>query len=235
MTSIQEAQGQWQVIRSRGRIKGLIALLVVVVVLLVVAIAAGGSAGIAVGVIAAVALVVFAVTLFVGQRRTGVSITPEWAPKESPTSSYDDEDDEDEDDDGDVPAAAGSGAPVDTERSEPVRAVDGQMLGSELEALGQTVTPKLAKSYALGTIALGEGAVTWTPSSVSAGQGITALSAAAASIAAVERAPLWGSWALLRVELRVGGAWVFRIPSSVDLAPALTELGITFRQVTPTP
>lgn len=198
-------------------------MVVVVAVLLAVAFAAGGNAGIAVGVLAGVALVAFLVVMLVSQKRTGLSITPEWAPKESPVSGDDDDDDDDDD---------SSPAPVAAEPAEPVRALDGQMLGSALAALGQIVDDKLAKSYALGTLSFGSDAVVWTPTTVSAGHGAAELSAGPASIAAIERAPLWGSWALLRIELAVGGAWVFRIPSSVDLAPVLSEIGVTFRQLT---
>jgi hypothetical protein len=46
-------------------------------------------------------------------------------------------------------------------------------------------------------------------------------------VAVIERVPLWGSWALLRLERSDAAEWCFRIPSSVDLSPALSELGLT--------
>ncbi len=223
MTSIGEAQAQWQAIRSKGRVRGIVALVLAVVVLLGIALAAGGNAGIVVGVLVALVVVVLVVGMVLSQRKTGLSITPEWAPKEGPATRFDDGDE----DDGEAP----SSAPAAAEPAEPVRSFDGQMLGSALADLGQQVAPKLAKSYALGTISIQNAMVSWTPSTVSTGQGVQPLSAPAGAVAVVERAPLWGSWALLRIELTDGPAWAFRVPSSVDLGPALAEVGISYRQV----
>jgi hypothetical protein len=222
VAGIQEAQQRWQSIRSKGRTRGIAALVVVVVVLLAIAALAGGNAAPVVLVVLLVVVVIGAIALVLGKKQTGLSITPEW----KPADTHDDEVDEDlDEDDNEAPAVA----PTTAEDVEPVRRLDAQILGSDLTKLGQVVAPKLSKSYAMGYIVLSGPNVVWEPSVASAGQGIDALSVAPAEVASVERAPLWGSWALMRIATAEGAEWCMRIPGSVDLAPAFAELGLTVR------
>ena len=65
----------------------------------------------------------------------------------------------------------------------------------------------------------------------SRGLGIEKLSIAPSQVSIVERAPLWGSWALVRIASADGGEWCLRVPGSVDLSPAFAELGLTVKQV----
>lgn len=226
MAGIQEAQQRWQSIRAKGRTKGIGALAVVVVVLLAIAALAGGNAAPVILVVVLVVVVVGAIALVLGKKQTGLSITPEW----KPADSHDDDDDYDYDD-GEVGGddAAPVAAPTTSEEVEPIRRLDAQILGTDLTKLGQVVAPKLSKSYAMGYIELTGPNVVWEPSVASRGQGIDQLSVAPAEVASVERAPLWGSWALMRIATAEGAEWCMRIPGSVDLSPAFAELGLTVR------
>jgi flagellar basal body-associated protein FliL len=221
VTGIDEAQARWQQVRAKGRTRLIIVLVVAVVVLAVIAIVAKGSAGIVVGVVIGVLVVAAAIYLMVSKQKTGLSLTPEWAPKDR---GRDDDDDED-----DLSGAALTAAAEPAEPVEPIRKVDAQILGVDLAGLGQQIGPKLQSSYALGDLHVEGGKVSWVPSSISGGQGAQPLEAAPGEVAVIERVPLWGSWALLRLERSDASEWCFRIPSSVDLSPALSELGLTLR------
>jgi len=221
VTGIDEAQARWQQVRAKGRTRLIIVLVVAIVILAAIAIIAQGSAGIVVGVVIGVLVVAAAVYLMVSKQKTGLSLTPEWAPKDRGR----DEDDDDDEASGAAPAAPAEPA----EPVEPIRKVDAQILGVDLAGLGQQIGPKLQSSYALGDLHIEGGKVSWVPSSISGGQGAQPLEAAPGEVATIERVPLWGSWALLRVERSDASEWCFRIPSSVDLSPALSELGLTLR------
>jgi len=173
-------------------------------------------------VILLVVVVIGGIALVLGKKQTGLSITPEWKPADSHDEDADLDEDESEQEAPAVPSTT-------AEDVEPVRRLDAQILGSDLTKLGQVVAPKLSKSYAMGYIVLSGPNVEWEPSVASAGQGIEALSVAPAEVASVERAPLWGSWALMRIATAEGAEWCMRIPGSVDLAPAFAELGLTVR------
>ncbi len=220
MTGIDEAQARWQQVRAKGRTRLIIVLVVAIVVLAVIAIVAQGSAGIVVGVVIGVIVVAAAVYLMVSKQKTGLSLTPEWAPKDRGR---------DEDDDDEASGAAPAAPAQPAEPVEPIRKVDAQILGVDLVGLGQQIGPKLQSSYALGDLHVEGGKVSWVPSSISGGQGAQPLDAAPGEVAVIERVPLWGSWALLRLERSDASEWCFRIPSSVDLSPALSELGLTLR------
>ena len=193
-------------------------LVVAIVVLAVIALAAQGSAGLVVGAVVAVLVVAAAIYLMVSKQKTGLSLTPEWAPKDRGR---------DEDDEDDVSGAAPAAPVAPAEPVEPIRKVDAQILGVDLVSLGQPIGDKLQSSYALGDLLIDSGKVAWNPSTISGGQGAQPLEAAPGDVAVIERVPLWGSWALLRLERSDASEWCFRIPSSVDLSPALSELGLT--------
>jgi flagellar basal body-associated protein FliL len=220
VTGIDEAQARWQQVRAKGRTRLIIVLVVAIVVLAVIAIVAKGSAGIVVGVVIGVLVVAAAIYLMVSKQKTGLSLTPEWAPKDRGR---------DDDDEDDLSGAAPTPTAEPAEPVEPIRKVDAQILGVDLAGLGQQIGPKLQSSYALGDLHVEGGKVSWVPSSISGGQGAQPLEAAPGEVAAIERVPLWGSWALLRLERSDASEWCFRIPSSVDLSPALSELGLTLR------
>ena len=220
MAGIQEAQERWQTIRAKGRTRGIGALVAVVVVLLAIAALAGGNAAPVILVVVLVVVVIGAAALVLGKKQTGLSITPEW----KPADAHDDDDYDDESGD-DKPAVVTPPA----EEAEPVRRLDAQILGTDLTKLGQVVAPKLSKSYAMRYLVLTGPNVVWEPSVASAGQGIDQLSVDPAEVSAVERAPLWGSWALMRIDAADGAEWCLRIPGSVDLSPAFAELGLTVR------
>lgn len=221
MAGIQEAQQRWQSIRAKGRTRGIGALVAVVVVLLAIAALAGGNAVPVILVVVLVVVVIGAAALVLGKKQTGLSITPEWKPADTH-----EDDDFDEDDNGNDPPAVVTPSADDVE---PIRRLDAQILGTDLTKLGQVVAPKLSKSYAMGYLVLTGPSVVWEPSVASAGQGIDQLSVAPAEVTSVERAPLWGSWALMRIATGEGAEWCLRIPGSVDLAPAFAELGLTVR------
>lgn len=237
MPGIKEAQARWEEIHARGRTRGIIALVVVVAVLLAIAFVAGSNASTVVLVVVGVAIVALVAVAVIGRRVTGLSITPEWKPEPvaDDLDDYDDDfDDEgiDAPDDADDPVAAEADQDdFDDEGAEPVRRLDAQILGADLSKLGQVVSPKLAKSYAVGTLVLEDSAVVWKPGAVSRAAGIDELSTAPEQVSTVEAAPLWGSWALVRVATTEGDEWCMRVPGSVDLAPAFAELGLTLHRV----
>jgi len=220
VTGIDEAQARWQQVRAKGRTRLIIVLVVAIVVLAAIAIIAQGSAGIVVGVVIGVLVVAAVVYLMVSKQKTGLSLTPEWAPKDRGR-------DEDDDDEASGMAPAAPAEPA--EPVEPIRKVDAQILGVDLVGLGQQIGPKLQSSYALGDLHVEGGKVSWVPSTISGGQGAQPLELAPGEVATIERVPLWGSWALLRLERSDATEWCFRIPSSVDLSPALSELGLSLR------
>jgi len=220
VTGIDEAQARWQQVRAKGRTRLIIVLVVAIVVLAVIAIVAQGSAGIVVGVVVGVLVVAAAIYLMVSKQKTGLSLTPEWAPQDRRRGDARE----------DAPTGAAAAAAAEpAEPVEPIRKVDAQILGADLADLGQSVGSKLQSSYALGDLYVQGGKVSWVPSSISGGQGAQLLEAAPGEVSAIERVPLWGSWALLRLERSDASEWCFRIPSSVDLSPALSELGLTLR------
>lgn len=221
---IDEARQRWGVIQSRGRTRGVVALVVVIVVIALIAALAGSNASVVAIVIIAAVVVIAVIAGVVGKARTGLSITPEWKPEV-------DRDDLDADDDVDVAAAEATSEASDEESEvEPVRRLDAQILGSDLAKLGQVVSPKLAKSYSVGTLVLEDSMVAWEPGTVSRSAGIGVLSTAPAQVSVVETAPLWGSWALLRIATAEGDEWCMRVPGSVDLSPAFAEMGLTVRK-----
>ncbi|HET8931711.1 MAG TPA: hypothetical protein VFN21_13705 [Acidimicrobiales bacterium] len=218
-------------IQSRGRVRGIIALIIVVVIVLAIAVLAGSNASyVMIGVIAAL-LLLGAIMVVVGKRRTGLSITPEWKP-EPVDDDYDDLDDADERDaaataDVDQPERADD---ADVTDGEPIRRLDAQILGADLSKLGQVISPKLAKSYAVGTLVLEGSDIMWEPGAVSRAAGIEDLVTAPEQVSTVEAAPLWGSWGLVRVATTGGDEWCMRVPGSVDLSPAFAELGLTLHK-----
>lgn len=218
---IDEARQRWGVIQSRGRTRGVAALVVVIVVIALIAALAGSNASVVAIVIIAAVVVIGVIAGVVGKARTGLSITPEWKPE----VDRDDLDDTDE-----VGVEATSEASDAESEAEPVRRLDAQILGSDLAKLGQVVSPKLAKSYSVGTLVLEDSMVAWEPGTVSRSAGIGVLSTAPAQVSVVETAPLWGSWALLRIATAEGDEWCMRVPGSVDLSPAFAEMGLTVRK-----
>lgn len=234
MAGIQEAQARWGVIQSRGRVRGIIALIVVVVIVLAIALLAGSNASyVMIGVIAAL-LLLGAIMVVVGKRRTGLSITPEWKP-EAVDDDYDDLDDAD-DRDGAATADAGQtegaddATDADVHEGDPIRRLDAQILGADLSKLGQVISPKLAKSYAVGTLVLEGSDIVWEPGAVSRAAGIEDLVTAPEQVSSVEAAPLWGSWGLVRVATAGGDEWCMRVPGSVDLSQAFAEMGLTLHK-----
>lgn len=227
---IDEARQRWQVIQSRGRIRGVVALVVAIVVAVLIAVLAGSNASV-VAIVVILAVIVVAVILgMIGKSRTGLSLTPEWKP-ETPA---DDVDDLDEADDLDEVDRDGDGTVAETavavDASEPVRRLDAQILGEDLAKLGQVVSPKLAKSYAVGSLVLEDGNVVWEPGTTSRATGIGELEIAPAQVSVVETVPLWGAWALLRLATADGDEWCMRVPGSVDLTPAFADMGLTLRK-----
>lgn len=242
MAGIQEAQARWAVIQTRGRVRGIVALVVAVVVVLAIAIfAKTNAAPVFIGVIA-VLVIAGAIMIAIGKRKTGLSITPEWKPettRDDDDDAYDDLDDPSDDIDApETPAAADDGANTptsadqDANGAEPVRRLDAQILGADLSKLGQVISPKLAKSYAVGTLVLEGPSIVWEPGAVSRAAGIDDLVTAPEQVSVVEAAPLWGSWALIRVATAGGDEWCLRVPGSVDLSPAFAELGLTVHKTT---
>ncbi len=230
MAGIQEAQLRWAAIQSRGRVRGIIALIVAVVIVLAIALLAGSNASyVLIGVIAVV-LLLGAMVVVVGKRKTGLSITPEWKP-ETAGDDYDDFDEPET-----VDAAAPGGVRADDVNGndavevDPVRRLDAQILGADLSKLGQVISPKLAKSYAVGTLVLDGSDIVWEPGAVSRAAGIENLVTAPEQVSSVEAAPLWGSWGLVRVATAGGEEWCMRVPGSVDLSPAFAELGLTLHK-----
>lgn len=206
--------------------RGIIALVVAIVVVLTIALLAKGDTAIVLVIVVAAVVLLGAVAAMLGKKQTGLSITPEWKPK--------DERHFDDDDDLDATAGATSTSPTLAEEPvEPIRRLDAQILGVDLTKLGQVVNPKLAKSYAMGYLELTSGKLVWEPSVATTSQGIEQLAAAPAEVATVERAPLWGSWAIVRVLKTDGSEWCMRVPGSVDLAPAFSELGLTLKALEP--
>lgn len=224
MNGIEDAQQRWQDIRSAGRKKGIAALVGIIILVFIIALVAKGNATLVLLVAIAIVVVLGAIALLLGKRQTGLSITPEWKPKDDRTF----------DDDGFSPDPASP--PIDPkvdadEPTEPVRRLDAQILGTDLSKLGQVVNPKLNKTYAMGYLELLEGKLAWQPSVATTSQGIETLTAAPTEVASVQRAPLWGSWALVRVLKTDGTEWCLRVPGSVDLAPAFGELGLTLQTI----
>lgn len=225
VAGIEDAQARWAVIQTRGRTRGIIALVVAIVIVLAIAFFAKDNAATVIIGLVVVAVVVAVAVGIVGKRKTGLAITPEWKPETTRDADDwdDDEDDEDRtptDDaatDGDVPA-------------EPVRRLDAQILGADLSKLGQVVSPKLAKSYAVGTLVLEGSDIVWEPGSSSRAAGIENLVAAPAQVSTVEATSLWGSWGLIRLATAGGDEWCMRVPGSIDLSPAFAELGLTLRK-----
>lgn len=219
MNGIEEAQQRWAAIRNKARRNGLVAVVVVAaVVAAIIALAGNAALAVIAGLVVLIGVGVYVVG-FMGERITGLTINPEWKPL--PPEPDDDRavaDDEDPDEDDAVH--------ID---EEPVRRLDAQILGKDLTRLGQVVNPKLAKSYAMGDLDLTAGNVRWIPSVASARQGIEILTVEPAQVTSVERAVLWGSWALLRVATAEGAEWCMRIPNSVDLAPAFHDVGLTLQ------
>ncbi len=215
------------------------ALVIAVLVILAIAVLAQAHAAIVAIIVVAVVVIAVAIVATIGKKQTGLSLTPEWKP-EVDRDAFDEEDDEqarpaDEADDAadnSSGGAEGQGAqaasqPDDQSDAEPIRRMDAQILGGDLSKLGQVVSPKLAKSYAVGTLVLEGPDVVWVPGAASKAIGIEELSAAPDQVSAVEAAPLWGSWALIRVATAGGDEWCMRVPGSVDLSPAFAELGLT--------
>lgn len=226
MAGIQEAQNRWAEIQARGRVRGIVALVIAVVVVLAIALLAGSSAApILIGVIVAL-VIIGAIVVSVGKRKTGLAITPEWKPEVSRDDDYDDLDADETVIDEDDTSSAASNVASDTD-TEPVRRLDAQILGADLSKLGQVISPKLAKSYAVGTLVLEGSSIVWEPGAVSRAAGIENLSTAPDQVSVVEAAPLWGSWGLIRVATAGGDEWCLRVPGSVDLSPAFAELGLT--------
>lgn len=230
VAGIEEAQERWGTIRTRGRTRGIVALVVVLVVLVAIGVFAKSNAGLVVVALIVVAVIIGTIIVLVGKSRTGLSITPEWKPE----VDRDAEDDFDAADDGgtaDQPEQVASVDDADQEAvSDPVRRLDAQILGADLTKLGQVVSPKLAKSYAVGTLVLEGPEIVWEPGTASQAVGIENLSTAPDQVSVVEAAPLWGSWALVRVATVTGDEWCMRVPGSVDLSPAFAELGLTFQR-----
>lgn len=223
VNGIQEAQSRWHTIRNKARRNGVVGAVVAIAVLVAI-IALAGSLALAIiaGIVAVVGVGLYVVAIM-GKRVTGLSINPEW----KPLNTGDDFEDIDGDDSSDA-----SDAPAVSEPSyddEPIRRLDAQILGEDLTKLGQVVSPKLSKSYALGDLELKDGVVRWVPSVASARQGIELLEVEPTQVTSVERAPLWGSWALLRIATAEGAEWCMRIPNSVDLSPAFHEVGLTLQ------
>lgn len=231
VAGIENARTRWGVIQSRGRTRGVVALVVAVIVVVVIAVLAGSNASVAAIVIVLALVVVGTVIAVIGKNRTGLGLTPEWKPEAE-------EDDQDLDDVGarDVgddpePSETSDGPSDDVTVAEPVRRLDAQILGEDLAKLGQVVSPKLAKSYSVGSLVLEDAIVSWEPGTMSRAAGIETLSTAPAQVSAVETAPLWGSWALLRVATAGGDEWCMRVPGSVDLSPGFAEMGLTLRKI----
>ncbi len=221
MADIQDALDRWQAIRTKGRTSAVVGFVVVVVVVVAVFLFAGDNKlNVLLAVVAAVVAIVV-VGMFLGGRKTGLTMTPEWLARE--------EEFEDEEFDDDESAEVEAAPVVVRSTAEPIRRLDAQILGGDLTKLGQVVSPKLAKSYAMGDLVLTDDAVAWRPGVAASGQGIEALQAMPAQVTAVERVPLWGSWALLRIEISDGNEWCMRVPNSVDLTSAFSELGLTLQ------
>ncbi|MBS1847779.1 MAG: hypothetical protein JST73_05830 [Actinobacteria bacterium] len=202
------------------------ALAVAIVVVLVIALFGGKNSVVVLLAVIGVAVLAGIVVVVVGKNKTGLSITPEWKPEAT---------DEDYDDDDDLDAASVTPAPdvpatSSGDETEPVRRLDAQILGADLSKLGQVVSPKLAKSYAVGTLVLEGTDIVWEPGATSRAAGIENLVTAPDQVSVVESATLWGSWGLLRVATAGGDEWCMRVPGSVDLAPAFAELGLTLRK-----
>lgn len=235
MAGIQEAQARWAVIQARGRVRGIVALVVAVVIVLAIAVfAQNNAAPVLIGIIVAL-VIIGAVVIAVGKRKTGLSITPEWkpeTPRDEDDDAYDDLDAPDaavDEHDAEQGAAPAEQAVTD---AEPVRRLDAQILGADLSKLGQVISPKLAKSYAVGTLVLEGPEIVWEPGAVSRAAGIDDLVTAPEQVSVVEAAPLWGSWGLIRVATAGGEEWCLRVPGSVDLSPAFAELGLTVHKTT---
>lgn len=227
MAGVDDARARWGVIQSRGRVRGLIALAVALLIVVLISVLAGSNAT-SVAIVIVLALVVLgAIVGVVGKRKTGLGLTPEWKPE----PAEDDFDDDGEDEDTGEVAEAEPARPETPSDTEPVRRLDAQILGEDLAKLGQVVSPKLAKSYSVGTLVLEQSMVAWEPGTVSRAAGIETLTTAPAQVSAVETAPLWGSWALIRVATAEGEEWCMRVPGSVDLSPAFAEMGLTVRRV----
>lgn len=224
MNGIEDAQQRWQDIRSAGRKKGIAALVGVIILVFVIALVAQGNATLVLLVAIAVVVVLGAIALLLGKRQTGLSITPEWKPKDDRT--FDDDDFSPDSASPSIDATADSDEPT-----EPVRRLDAQILGTDLSKLGQVVNPKLNKTYAMGYLELLDGKLAWRPSVATTSQGIEALTAIPAEVTSVQRAPLWGSWALVRVLKTDGTEWCLRVPGSVDLSPAFGDLGLTLQTI----
>lgn len=228
VAGIEDAQARWGVIQSRGRVKGIIALVIVVAIVVAIALLAKSNAGmVLIGVILA-AIAVGAIVVAVGKNKTGLSITPEWKPETS-RDTYDDFD-EDRADQAETPDVDRAASVDADDAADPVRRLDAQILGADLSKLGQVVSPKLAKSYAVGTLVLEGSDIVWEPGAASRAIGIENLSTAPQQVSVVEAAPLWGSWGLLRVATAGGDEWCMRVPGSVDLSPAFADLGLTLRR-----
>lgn len=228
MAGIEEAKDRWSAIHARGRTRGIIALVVAVVVLLAIAVLAGENASYVLAGIVVVLLAIGAIVVYVGRRKTGLSITPEWKPEAE--ADYDDLDLDDDADgavDGEVADASADDSPV---TAEPVRRLDAQILGTDLLKLGQVISPKLEKSYAVGTLVLEGSDIVWEPGAVSRAAGIKELVTAPDQVSTVESTSLWGSWGLVRVATAAGDEWCMRVPGSVDLSPAFAELGLTLHR-----
>jgi hypothetical protein len=234
VAGIEEAQARWAVIQSRGRVRGVIALVVAVVIVLAIAVfAKTNAAPVLIGVIAVV-VIAGAILIAVGKRRTGLSITPEWKPETTrdDDDDYDDLDGPDAGSDPDDVASDVASTDQDATEAEPVRRLDAQILGADLSKLGQVISPKLAKSYAVGTLVLEGPSIVWEPGATSRAAGIDDLVTAPEQVSVVEAAPLWGSWGLIRVATAGGDEWCLRVPGSVDLSPAFAELGLTVHKTT---
>lgn len=229
MAAIEDAQERWGTIRARGRTRGIVALVVVLVVLVAIGVFAKSNAGLVVVALVVAVLIVSTIVVLVGRSKTGLTITPEWKPEvdRSVDDDFDDDDDRSED------RSAQVASDDDADRvvaADPVRRLDAQILGADLTKLGQVVSPKLAKSYAVGTLVLEGPEIVWEPGTASQAVGIESLATAPDQVCVVEAAPLWGSWALVRVATVAGDEWCMRVPGSVDLSPAFAELGLTFQR-----
>ncbi len=222
VAGFEDAQQRWQVIRSKGKTRGYIALAVVAVLVIVIALVARSNAAIVVAGLILVIVAVAVVLAIVGKQRSGLSLSPEWKPE---TDEFDDDDENDENA-GEENASSAAGA---AEPSEPVRRLDAQILGADLSKLGQVVQPALAKSYAVGTLILENNKLIWEPGASSKAKGIEALTMEPGQVASVEQGALWGSWALLCVAGASDEEWCMRVPGSVDLSDAFAELGLTLR------
>lgn len=225
MNGIQHALERWKAIKTKSQINGVIVGIVVLVIIGALVLFTKQDAIYIVGGIVIVLGVLAAVMSMIGKRKTGLQMNPEWKPLEI-------DDDSDEFGEEATEEPTGDTAADYDGQDEPIRRLDAQILGDDLTKLGQIVTPRMSRTYAMGWLVLQDEMVRWEPSSLTASQGIEVLESEPAEVISVERAPLWGSWSLVRIARSDGSEWCMRVPNSADLRPAFRELGLSLHDVT---